>query len=239
MSKILELPLPIRVLVILGVPVIIIVIIMMLNSDNAKKPEFGNGPTASPTAPSNPAPSPSKTEDSRDPEIVKQEEFADQEEKKASVERKYNEENIASAPPEELMQGQEFAIEALENYYAFSLNESVDDRQKRLSKFFLPQSEYIISTPDGALDLTQEVSNDPSNRVDIGGAVEIIEHLDYQDGTITELGFMRVKTRTNMLASDENRAWMFTNDIEVQVTVKKINGEWKVLSILNQGEVAR
>lgn len=207
--------------------------------------QFPNAPAPSNAPTEEPTTDPTEVaEPSAPPEVSKEEAAALDEESGSSAPLTYDEESIVQADAKgiKLEGSEDVAIEGVENYFAYSLNEEQDVREKRLSKFFLPGSPYIKSSPNGEDQIPgggEDLAPDLSGGLDIGGKVGVSQILAVKDGKVTYQMFLNVRTLIDNFASDDSKAWMFSHETVVQVTLKNVDGGWRIVSILEEGDVAR
>lgn len=241
MDKIFELPLALRILIFLGIPALIIIGLLVFAPKDTKEPDFTTGPTGVPSSTETPNETPEPSTPPEPPSPEEEQAISEEEKAEQLFTAQKDEKDLEKVIQEGKTKGAEdVAIEAVENYYAYSTNESRADREKRLSKFFLPDSPYLTSVPTGTLpdDIEYSKPEDPSERFDMGGSVGTGRLHSYTDGVVVYNAFIDMKVRANNLAA-EGKDWIFRYDVIAQVAMKKFDGKWKVIAISEEGARAR
>lgn len=120
----------------------------------------------------------------------------------------------------------------VEHYYAVSASETQEERTKRLSSRFLPDSPQIHANPltDGSLETP---ASDSDGRVDLIGNVSMVETLQATDKLYS--GWMEVDTQIVITGTSEEDNYILQGTVVVGVLAAKgDDGVWYVKEIREQ-----
>lgn len=120
----------------------------------------------------------------------------------------------------------------VEHYYAVSASETQEERTKRLSPRFLPDSPQIHTNPltDGALETTSPSSG---GRVDLITNVSMVETLQATDKLYS--GWMELDTQVVITSTSEEDNYILQGTVVVGVLAAKgDDGVWYVKEIREQ-----
>lgn len=121
---------------------------------------------------------------------------------------------------------------AVEHYYAVSASETQEERTKRLSAYFLPDSPMLDTNPltDGSLETA---SPGDSGRVDLITNVSLVETLQATDTLYS--GWMELDTQVVITSNSDESNYILQGTVVVGVLAAKSDeGVWYVEEIREQ-----
>lgn len=125
-----------------------------------------------------------------------------------------------------------FAIKGFENYYAETSNESMKDRKKRLGKFFLANSPFLSTGPL----LGDQHNVRGGDRSASAATVDYAFPIKAKSDTVVVFILANIEV---LIMPEGSPGQKITTKIEVQVVVKKVDEEWRITSIMENGDIAR